>query len=686
MGKLRAALLLAVASVAWAQYTPPSAQGGTPGNVTGPGSSTSGDLSCYADTTGKVLVDCGAKGAVAISTAVSGTLSSNVLRDLPSVVDKGADPSCLTNSSCTDSTSAFQTAAAIGGSWSVPCNTATGKAAYKISGTITLALAGTQFEGCGSQATYILRYANATAFQINCYNCGLDNLTVLGNYSHSPYVFTSDRWPSGITLPSYTDTSSNIIIGVAGTTVPYQWHLRNIESSCAGLDGVDLEDGGSMNMDNVLMWNNAQWGMFISQFISGGGPSIDPGTYSSFDQVHAANNGAGQFTSGGNFSFGSWYSAGVMIKSYGGFGSGVVLYGGNMIANVYDELSAAYNIYNSSTNPRGLNPWVTGTAYTTGILVINNHTVYQATNSATSGATAPTCTSGTCSDGAVTWQFRGQYGIWNRAEADYNGNEVHVSYENDPNGIGFETSSATTSVNTSTHYFLGSVLQYPQWRVLDNYYGTTNYLDAFTTTGGNSLGFSGYEASMINSANRRSWFGVHQPLSVAEAFWGTPDNIQMGVYQNGIRRALFSTSQAWQFKNEGGNNITAVNILSGSSQSSNPIVNFNGNSAVDASGEFYLLSSSNFLAQFRSAVGLAVSTAGAYTFSSTTQSYGTADAGLSRSAAGEVAVGNGTAGDHSATIYPNCIAMADTATSTKTYIVVTSGVVTASTTKPSNCN
>ena len=60
MGKLRAALLLAVASVAWAQYTPPSAQGGTPGNVTGPGSSTVGHNACWGNGGGTSLTDCGA--------------------------------------------------------------------------------------------------------------------------------------------------------------------------------------------------------------------------------------------------------------------------------------------------------------------------------------------------------------------------------------------------------------------------------------------------------------------------------------------------------------------------------------------------------------------------------------------------------------------------------------------------
>lgn len=52
-------------------------------------------------------------------------------------------------------------------------------------------------------------------------------------------------------------------------------------------------------------------------------------------------------------------------------------------------------------------PWSSGKAFPQGSQCVNAGHVYTATNSATSGATAPTCTSGTCSDGAVTWQYAG---------------------------------------------------------------------------------------------------------------------------------------------------------------------------------------------------------------------------------------------------------------------------------------
>jgi hypothetical protein len=49
--------------------------------------------------------------------------------------------------------------------------------------------------------------------------------------------------------------------------------------------------------------------------------------------------------------------------------------------------------------------WTTGVAYIIGDWVSNAGNIYRATTAGTSGATAPTHTSGTASDGAVTWLF-----------------------------------------------------------------------------------------------------------------------------------------------------------------------------------------------------------------------------------------------------------------------------------------
>lgn len=52
--------------------------------------------------------------------------------------------------------------------------------------------------------------------------------------------------------------------------------------------------------------------------------------------------------------------------------------------------------------------WVTGTAYTTGVYRAYGENIYQAASSGTAGATPPTHTTGTVSDGGVDWAFYGE--------------------------------------------------------------------------------------------------------------------------------------------------------------------------------------------------------------------------------------------------------------------------------------
>lgn len=50
-------------------------------------------------------------------------------------------------------------------------------------------------------------------------------------------------------------------------------------------------------------------------------------------------------------------------------------------------------------------PWVASTAYTVGQKVNVNNKVYEVTVAGTSGATAPSHTTGTATDGTVTWKY-----------------------------------------------------------------------------------------------------------------------------------------------------------------------------------------------------------------------------------------------------------------------------------------
>ena len=279
MGKLRAALLLAVASVAWAQYTPSSAQGGTPGNVTGPGSSTSGDLSCYADTTGKVLVDCGAKGAVPISTAVSGTLTSNVLRDHPSVIDStyagGADPTGVN-----DSTAAF-TAAANSGTGTIYVPTGI----YKI----------------GSQVVFlkkqILMGAGAQSSIINCTNTSAGQCIVFAD-PNGPGTISNYFPPGGLenlTLNGPGSTTASVAIYLGGDPASV--------ISPAAYYGDNLKFYRLMitNFGTGIYWGQHTWGeSFIGNNIiyNGIGVDFESDSQSGEENLFAANNVSNNTTYG----------------------------------------------------------------------------------------------------------------------------------------------------------------------------------------------------------------------------------------------------------------------------------------------------------------------------------------------------------------------------------------------------
>jgi len=53
--------------------------------------------------------------------------------------------------------------------------------------------------------------------------------------------------------------------------------------------------------------------------------------------------------------------------------------------------------------------WVTATAYLSGVYTSYNGNIYKATSNGTSGATAPTWTTGSGSDGGVTWAYQSTY-------------------------------------------------------------------------------------------------------------------------------------------------------------------------------------------------------------------------------------------------------------------------------------
>jgi hypothetical protein len=100
------------------------------------------------------------------------------------------------------------------------------------------------------------------------------------------------------------------------------------------------------------------------------------------------------------------YAGVEMTSNFGGIAKNNVATG-----NIVDDDQAAPTQYypfrvSGNTGLGGGYPnWVTATVYAALAYVIQGQNLYQTLAGGTSGATAPTCTSLTCSDGAVTWTF-----------------------------------------------------------------------------------------------------------------------------------------------------------------------------------------------------------------------------------------------------------------------------------------
>jgi hypothetical protein len=118
--------------------------------------------------------------------------------------------------------------------------------------------------------------------------------------------------------------------------------------------------------------------------------------------------------------------------------------------------------------------------------------------------------------------------------------------------------------------------------------------------------------------------------------------------------------------------------------SAGDIIGQNAAGTVSGFGGYYLTSNT---AAFADAwTGLKLGSGRVIGWSSTTAYTGTTDTGVSRLSAGAVSVDTGTPGNALGSVHSSCLALPDTVTTTLTYIVVTSGLVVASTTKPTGCN
>lgn len=97
----------------------------------------------------------------------------------------------------------------------------------------------------------------------------------------------------------------------------------------------------------------------------------------------------------------SWRAGIAVAQGFGGMGQYNVV-SGNVTDDDQGSPTQAYGIWIA---PAAYTAWGSGQSVSNGGYYTNALKLYQAGSSGTTGATAPTCTSGTCSDGNITWTF-----------------------------------------------------------------------------------------------------------------------------------------------------------------------------------------------------------------------------------------------------------------------------------------
>lgn len=97
----------------------------------------------------------------------------------------------------------------------------------------------------------------------------------------------------------------------------------------------------------------------------------------------------------------SWRAGIAVAQGFGGVGQYNVV-SGNVTDDDQGSPTQQYGIWIA---PAAYTAWGSGQSVASGGYYTNALKLYQAGSSGTTGATAPTCTSGTCSDGTITWTY-----------------------------------------------------------------------------------------------------------------------------------------------------------------------------------------------------------------------------------------------------------------------------------------
>jgi hypothetical protein len=128
-------------------------------------------------------------------------------------------------------------------------------------------------------------------------------------------------------------------------------------------------------------------------------------------------------------------------------------------------------------------------------------------------------------------------------------------------------------------------------------YGAGSFLNAFTSAGGNDVGFAGFIASQSLQTNRM-YAGVHSPSGSNQAFIGTPDANPLAFWTNSAERARITSGGDLQISS-GGSFQVGGTAARATTAGTNRVDIFNGTAPVgtltngislySSSGEAYVM-------------------------------------------------------------------------------------------------
>ncbi len=287
---------------------------------------------------------------------------------------------------------------------------------------------GVQISGIAIDETGVVG-TGPTVYLNNTTNAVID-IDITNAASHSIGALELTGSSTYNTITARMTNLASTCVGLTGSGVQYNSIINGQFTDC-GIFGIGLGEGANRNLiqNNTTYSNGGEligltsqthYNRIIGNHAEGTGDNgisvFGDHTLVTGNTVIGNNNAGigvwGSFntitgnTCINNNQVGTYWSGISIMEGFGGTGQFNVVSG-----NACDDDQA------SPTQPHDVDvtpigqyvPWASGQAITAGTYENYGLNIYYATNSGTTGVTPPTCTSGTCSDGGVTWQYRNSF-------------------------------------------------------------------------------------------------------------------------------------------------------------------------------------------------------------------------------------------------------------------------------------